>query len=92
MQFTEKTHESHRYAACNDTIIPGMEPVVIHEWSATSGTVSVTVTPNGEATDWGEYPTDIEIIMESIEFSSEQGDSFTLPEKTITTFIGWMPG
>ena len=87
-----QTGENLNHASCNDAIIPGMEPVVNHEWTALSGTVLVTVTPNGDATDWGEYPADIEIIMENIEFSDEQGDSFILPEKTITTSIGWMPG
>ena len=87
-----QTGENLNHASCNDAIIPGMEPVVTHEWNAISGTVLITVTPTGEATDWGEYPSNIEIIMENIEFSNEQGDSFPLPEKTITTSIGWMPG
>ena len=87
-----QTGENLNHVSCNDAIIPGMEPVVTHEWTAISGSVSITVTPNGDATDWGEYPADVEIFMESIELSDEQGDSFTLPEKTLTTFIGWMPG
>ena len=87
-----QTGENLNHVSCNDAIIPGMEPVVTHEWTAISGSVSITVTPNGDATDWGEYPADIEILMENIELSDEQGDSFILSEKTITTFIGWMPG
>lgn len=87
-----QTGENLNHASCNDAIIPGMEPVVTHEWTAISGSVSITVTPNGDATDWGEYPADIEIFMENTELSDEQGDSFILPEKTLITFIGWMPG
>ena len=41
-----QTGENLNHVSCNDAIIPGMEPVVTNEWTAISGTVSVTVTPN----------------------------------------------
>lgn len=81
------------HISCNDAIEIGMEPVVQQQWLAMSGSVSITVTPNGESTPWGEYPAQIDISLENITFTNpESGASFVLESLSLSTFIGWMPG
>ena len=83
--------ENLNHASCNDAIIPGMEPVVADEWRAISGTVSFSVTPAGEATDWGEYPAEMDITLEEIVLSNDTS-SVEIPTMSLSAAIGWMPG
>jgi hypothetical protein len=68
-------------------------PVIDIEHTAISGTVHITITPNGESTDWGEYPANIQIELQDVCFANAQQEvSICVEGYTAETFIGWMPG
>jgi hypothetical protein len=78
--------------ACNDAIVPGSEPVVSQELTATGGTLTFQITPNGEATDWGELPAAGEVMLTGVEFTTAEGDSIVIDSWGFQAPVGWLPG
>lgn len=74
--------------SCNDAAIN--EPRIDLEHPAISGTVHVTVTAEGEMTDWGEVPASVSIEMTDVCFDAPE--SFCIESYSIEQYIGWMPG
>ena len=74
--------------SCNDAAIN--EPRVDLEHMAVSGTVHVTVTAEGEMTDWGEVPAIISIEMTNVCFDAPV--PFCIDSYSIEQYIGWLPG
>ena len=74
--------------SCNDAAIN--ESRIDLEHPAISGTVHVTVTAEGEMTDWGEVPASITIEMTDVCFDAPE--SFCIGSYAIDQYIGWMPG
>ena len=74
--------------SCNDAAIN--EPRIDLEHPAISGTVHVTVTAEGEITEWGEVPASIRIEMIDVCFDAPE--SFCIDSYSIEQYIGWMPG
>ena len=74
--------------SCNDAAIN--EPRVDLEHRAISGTVHVTVTAEGEMTDWGEVPATIRIELTEVCF--EATEKFCIDSYSLAQYIGWMPG
>jgi len=74
--------------SCNDAIMN--DPVVDSSYSATSGTVHVTVVADGEMTDWGETPANISIEFNNVCFDSPE--PFCIETLSISEHIGWLPG
>ena len=88
-----KEGERLNYESCNDALDPNMMPIITAEYMAIAGTVTITVTPNGEATDWGEFPATIEITMQDMELlSTELQNSIFIENFTFLAGIGWLPG
>ena len=74
--------------SCNDAAIN--EPRVDLEHMAISGTFNVTVTAEGEMTDWGEVPATVSIEMTAVCF--EAPEPFCIDSYSVEQYIGWMPG
>ncbi|MCK6504220.1 hypothetical protein L6R53_12600 [Myxococcota bacterium] len=78
-----------RRAFCNDV----SEPYEIdQEWWIAAGEVTLTLTPDGEPTDWGEYPCDAVLTIEGASFTAEGVDPVALPGFELRAAVGWMPG
>lgn len=76
---------------CSDVI--EYHPVVTAAWTAVSGTATLTVTPTGDATPWGEYPSLGELqITDIVLQSAEGGEDLPLESFAISSGIGWLPG
>ncbi len=79
------------HITCGDVL--EYETVVEASWQAVSGEVQLTVTPTGDATDWGEYPSLGELELTDIVFEPEAGGASTpLSSFFISSGIGWLPG
>ena len=74
--------------SCNDAAIN--EPRVDLEHMAISGTAHVTVTAEGEMTDWGEVPAIISIELTDVCFDAYE--EFCIESYSVDQYIGWMPG
>lgn len=74
---------------CND-YLEGHE-VVDTTWVGTSGTVELTVTPTGTATDW-DWPATGEVTLTGVVLEAAGAESVTLPTTSWTANVGWLPG
>lgn len=78
-----------RRAFCNDV----SEPYEIEqEWWIATGEVTLTLTPDGAPTDWGEYPCDAVLTIEGASFTAEGVDPVALPWFEAEAAVGWLPG
>ena len=84
---------------CNDAIDSNIETEIDSVFIPVSGTLTLTVTPTGEATDWGEYPAEIEVNIQMADFCMDIGNGDTHHENclnvdsyTADAMIGWLPG
>ena len=91
------THLTH--SLCNDALDPTIETQIEEVFIPVSGTLTLTATPTGEATDWGELPSELEVTIELSDFCAEIGDEethhencFNVNEYSARTLIGWLPG
>jgi len=79
------------HVTCNDVM--EVEPVVAATWTATSGSVFLTVTPTGDHKPWGEYPALGELELSGIILEPEHGGNPAhVSYFPIAVGIGWMPG
>jgi hypothetical protein len=81
--------------ACNDALEEDMQPVVHFEGKATSGNAQFSITPAGEATDWGEMPANATLILEDVVFPDASGDdqkSLKINNWGFDAAVGWLPG
>ena len=90
-------HLSH--SLCNDAIDPTIETQIDDVFVPVSGTLTLTATPTGEATGWGEHPSELEVTIEMSDFCAEIGDGethhencFNMNEYSARATIGWLPG
>ena len=91
------TNLSH--ALCNDALDPTIESVVNTSYIPVNGTLNILVTPNGEPSEVGEYPAEIQIQIQQADFCSDTGggephheDCFNVSSYSGSAFIGWLPG
>jgi hypothetical protein len=66
------------------------EPIVEESLEAISGTMVLRVEPEGEATDWGEFPAVMDVTLTNVCFSGTE--TLCLGSMGFASFIGWMPG
>lgn len=78
--------------ACNDAVIYDQRPEVAEELTATAGTLTFQITPDGEPTDWGELPADAVLLLNEVEFTTVQGDTVTIDDWGFAAYVGWLPG
>ncbi|MCA9694154.1 MAG: hypothetical protein KC636_31500, partial [Myxococcales bacterium] len=81
-------------AWCNDAVSPESQPQVAAEWTATAGTLTLTVTPTSEGSD-PEYPSNATLELTHVDFSPGEGadapvhvESFSMAD----VGVGWLPG
>ena len=91
------THLTH--SLCNDAIDPTIETQIEDIFIPVSGTLTLTATPTGEATDWGELPSELEVTIEASDFCAEIGNGethhencFNVNEYSASANIGWLQG
>ena len=78
-----------RSAFCNDV----SEPYEIdQEWWIAAGQVTLTVTPEGEPTSWGEYPAQATLTIEGATFTAADADPVSLSWLELAAAVGWLPG
>lgn len=89
------TNLSHEL--CNDA--PYLEVIVDDSFIPVNGTLTLTVTPNGASTGIGDYPADLNVIIENSDFCADIGggethheNCFGVDRYTATASIGWLPG
>ena len=88
-----KEGERLNYDSCNDALDPNMMPVIAVERTAISGTVTITVTPTGEATEWGGFPATIDIDIQNMDLlSPELIPGVFIETLSFSADIGWLPG
>jgi hypothetical protein len=74
---------------CNDV----MDDEEVHRtWTPVEGTMTFTVTSTGEATDWGEYFGNADIVLEDVVLESAGAEDVVIDSMTWSSYIGWMPG
>ena len=83
-----KTGSKLNVHSCDDVFED--EPIVDSEWQAVSGSVSFVVSPDGEATDWGEYPAMMDVTLMDVCFG--ETEPICVESFGFASFIGWMPG
>lgn len=76
-------------AFCNDVY---EEPTIDAEWWIDAGTVTISVTPTGEATEWGEQPASATLTVDGATFSTSGLDPVQVEHVELTANIGWLPG
>jgi hypothetical protein len=78
--------------ACDDAIEVGKEKALEYTYTATSGSATLTLTPEGETTDWGFYPALATLQLNDVVLSYQQFnvdmESFYIDE----VFVGWLAG
>ena len=87
------------YELCNDALDPNIEVVVEDSFIPVNGTLTLTVTPNGESMGMGDFPSNLEVQVQNSDFCADIGNGETHHENcfhvdsyTATAFIGWLPG
>ena len=87
------------HSLCNDALDPAIETQIEDIFVPVSGTLTLIATPDGEATDWGELPTELEVTIEVSDFCAEIGDGethhencFNVNEYSASANIGWLQG
>ena len=78
--------------SCNDAVIYDQRPEVTEELTATSGTLTFQITPNGDPTDWGELPAGAALLLNEVDFTTVQGDTVTIDDWGFDAYVGWLPG
>jgi hypothetical protein len=74
---------------CNDV---GEGPLIQTEWTAVSGTVTLTVVPVGEPQPW-ETPADATLELSDVTFEGEGLEPVTIESWTVAdVYVGWLPG
>ncbi|PRP98091.1 hypothetical protein ENSA5_30760 [Enhygromyxa salina] len=74
---------------CNDT---GDGPQIEHEWTAVSGTVTLTVVPQGMAEPWA-MPADATLELTNVTFEGEGLEPVVVDSWTVEdVYVGWLPG
>ena len=83
----------------NQDFAPYLEVTVDDSFIPVNGTLTLTVTPNGESTGIGDYPADLNVIIENSDFCADIGggethheNCFGVDRYTATASIGWLPG
>lgn len=74
---------------CND-VMEGHE-VVNTTWTATSGTVELTITPTGTASDW-EWPATGDVTLTGVVLEAAGAETVTVPTTSWSAHVGWLPG
>ena len=87
VQILHGTQLSTRF--CTDT---GAEGTLDQAWLPTAGLVSLTVTPTGKMTDWGEIPATAELQIDGARFHAEGAEDVELESFLIGAGVGWLPG
>ena len=77
------------YPMCNDVSIP--DTVIEDTYLAVSGTVTLTVTPDGKPKAW-DHSGDAEATFTDVLFENGAGDQLHISELTISERVGWLPG
>ena len=79
---------------CNDAPYPEIEVLVEKTYLPVKGSLSITIEPTGEETEWGELPADATIHLQSVDFCVENHheDCFTIEDLQFSTAVGWLPG
>ncbi|MBT6176704.1 MAG: hypothetical protein HOI23_05615 [Deltaproteobacteria bacterium] len=79
-------------ATCNDAL-DWENPVVInHSIAATAGTITISATPDGEATAWS-IPTVVTVTLSDAVFTDIDGCTSTVTGYSWTgVYVGWMAG
>jgi hypothetical protein len=74
---------------CNDV---GFGPQITTEWTAVSGTVTLTVTPTGEPQPW-ETPAYATLELSDVTFEGEGLEPVTIESWSVAdVYVGWKPG
>ena len=74
---------------CNDAILN--EPVIDETLVPQSGTLELTVVPDGESEPWA-FPSVVEAKLTDVVFVDGTGCSFTLNYTWTDVYAGWFPG
>jgi hypothetical protein len=89
------TNLSHEL--CNDA--PYLEVIVDDSFIPVNGTLTMTVTPNGDSTGMGDFPAELDVQIENSDFCADIGNGETHHENcfgvdnyTAIASIGWLPG
>ena len=87
------------HTLCNDALDPNIVTIIDTTYLPVNGTLNLQVTANGQSMGFGDFPAEMEVLMEDVEFCADIGngsinrnDCFTLDEYTATVSIGWLMG
>lgn len=91
--------ENLSYELCNDALDPNIVRVLDTRYLPVNGSMTLTITPTGEPTEWGGFPADIQVQIQGADFCADTGDGSTHHENCLnisnynaTAAIGWLPG
>ena len=88
-----KEGERLNYESCNDALDPNMLPVIIADYTAISGTVTLIITPVDEPTDWGAFPANINVELQNMDLvTPELLPGIYIEDLSFSADIGWLPG
>jgi hypothetical protein len=74
---------------CNDT---GEGPQITHEWTAVSGTVTLTVVPTGIQEPWAN-PADATLELTNVTFEAQGLEPVVVDSWIVQdVYVGWLPG
>ena len=85
--------ENVSHSACNDAL--SLQTRVARELRAVSGRVTVTVTPSGPPTPWGEFPADVTLHIEDATLAPDgdpEAEAVHLDSFEMNARIGWVIG
>ena len=66
------------------------EPTIDESREAISGTITLRVEAEGEATDWGEVPANMDVTLTNVCFAG--AETLCVDTFEFSSSIGWMPG
>ncbi|RME22309.1 MAG: hypothetical protein D6798_16120 [Deltaproteobacteria bacterium] len=74
---------------CNDV---AETYTIDHQWTMVDGTLTIEVTPTGDATKWGEMPADATLTVTDGVFSASGIEDVLISSFETTVAVGWLPG
>ena len=87
------------YELCNDALDPAIETVVDKRYLPVNGTMTLTVTPDGDPMGMGDFPAELQVDIQFVDFCADIGDGnthhedcFNVDDYTGAAAIGWLPG
>ena len=91
------TNLSHEL--CTDALDPDIVKVIDTTYLPVNGTMTLTITPNGDSMGMGSFPAELQIQIQGADFCADIGNGdthhencFNVSDYNATAAIGWLPG